>query len=563
MTVSDVLRKFRATYIIIWIHSIFIAVLGLTPFLYMMQISSRVQTSRSWETFGFITAIIVFFMVIWGLLDHFRGGALRSVGYQIDHALRTMVFDAVHRSATPDAFRAYSDIASLRSGLTGGFISNAFDASLAPLFIAVLFLLHPVFGWTVIGFIIVIALLSVRARSVWKEVRAEAKPYEDQAFAFGIATASKSDAIRAMGILPGIRKAWSGLQSDATDRLMAGQTRASRTETVIGVMQKGQIVLIIGVGAVLFLLDEVTASAGFAAFIITMRGVNPILAIARNWGVVQEVRDAMTRLDGLLEQHQPVERVPLPPLKGAVVCDQVGVVTHDGHSLLQGIKFSVPAGSVVGVIGPSGAGKTTLLRVLAGAKAPSVGTVKVDGFAVDQWPEEQWGASIGYLPQSVDLLPGTIWQNVARFCDFNDEANDAVLDALQGAGALDIVQDKNRGLDFALCENGAPLSGGQKQRIGLARAFFNSPKLIVLDEPSASLDSEGEKTLMASIATLKAAGSTVFFSTHKADLLPICDYIVVIMDGYLHSFSTTDDILQRFRLAQNPAIPLEDQGAST
>nr|WP_246567319.1 ATP-binding cassette domain-containing protein [Gemmobacter fulvus] len=226
----------------------------------------------------------------------------------------------------------------------------------------------------------------------------------------------------------------------------------------------------------------------------------------------------------------------------------------DGKPVLSGIRFDVPAGSVVGIVGPSGAGKSTLLRMLSGAGRPSSGSVKIDGFPLHQWPEAQRGPDIGYLPQSVDLLPGTIMQNVTRFGPVTDAQAIAASEALRLAGALDIVQARGRGLDFRLQEDGAPLSGGQRQRIGLARALYGQPKVLVLDEPNSALDAAGEKTLLESITAVSQRGTTVFFSTHKVNMLGICDYILVIMDGYMHSFSTREDMLRRLTVAGNPLL---------
>jgi ABC-type protease/lipase transport system fused ATPase/permease subunit len=246
-------------------------------------------------------------------------------------------------------------------------------------------------------------------------------------------------------------------------------------------------------------------------------------------------------------------------MQGYVECDNVGVSGQDGKPVLQGIRFTLPAGTILGVIGPSGAGKSTLLRVLAGATPASAGGLRIDGFPIESWPPAQRGASVGYLPQSMGLIPGTIWANVARFATFDPALNDDVVAALRTAGAMDIVQARNRGLEFMLLDEGAPLSGGQRQRIALARAFFRTPRLLVLDEPNSALDAEGEKNLAYAITEMKRAGSTVVFSTHKLGLLQVCDYILVLMDGYMHSFSTRDDVLQRLTAAGHPLLGSQPQ----
>jgi ATP-binding cassette, subfamily C, type I secretion system permease/ATPase len=564
MNITSILKQYRKHYFVLWGVSAFIAVLALSPFLYLMQVHSRVYTSRSWETFTFLTALVVFLLVIWAALGYFRDNALSAIGFKIDHQLRSVIFDAVHRSGQKDAFRSYVDIATFREGVTGSFVSSLFDGTLTPLFVAVLFLLHPVFGWVAVVFILLVALLSYRARHIWKQAKKTAKPLEDSAFAFGLATAAKRDVVWSMGLLPGIRREWSKLQNEASDALMEGKMAGRQVETVINLFQRGLMVLIVGVGGVLYLMDEVTAEIGFAAFIVMLRGVNPVMAIAKNWSVVQETRDVMDRLDALLRDNLPEKKNALPAMTGHLSCDQVGFRISAGKSLLNGIHFSVPAGSVVAVIGPSGAGKSTLLRLLAGAAQPTSGQVKIDGFPLNQWPETQRGAGIGYLPQSVDLLPGTIAQNVSRFAPQGKEENTAILEALGRAGAVEMVQGTDRGLDFVLAPDGAPLSGGQRQRIGLARAYYGSPRLLVMDEPNSALDAAGEKDLAYSILEMKRAGTSVVFSTHKTNLLEISDYVLVIKDGYMHSFSSRDDVIGRLEKSGNRILPTneEEQGKS-
>ena len=554
MTVSSIIQNARGSYLRIWLQSIFIALLALTPFLYMMQVTERVYTSRSWETLGFITLLIGFLILVWGMLEHYRTNALQAVGYRIDYELRQGIFDAVHRGDRPEAFRAYADIATLRHGLTGPLVESLMDASLSPLFILVLFILHPVFGLVAVAYIVLLALLSARARSIWKTVRADSRQQEDQAFAFGLATASRRETIRAMDILPGVRREWAGLEDQASEIVLKGHERAGVLDSAIALLQHAQLVILVGTGATLFLLDQVSATAGMAAFIVMMRGVGPVVAVARNWSVLHEVRLAAERLDVVLAEEPEEPQSPLPEMQGHVACDNLGYAGADGKPVLTGIRFAAPAGSIVGVVGPSGAGKSTLMRLLAGAARPSTGSVKIDGFPMALWPAAQHGPATGYLPQVVDLLPGTIWQNVTRFAVYDPALTTSVTEAMRMAGALDIVQGRGRGMDFRLLDGGAPLSGGQRQRIGLARAFYRMPRVVVLDEPNSALDAEGEKNLAYSLTELKRAGSTIFFSTHKVNLLGICDYILVIMDGYLHSFSTRDDILGRLSAAGNPLL---------
>ncbi|QYZ70049.1 ATP-binding cassette domain-containing protein [Neotabrizicola shimadae] len=563
MRVGNVVREVRGRYAAIWLQSVFGALLSLTPFLFMMQITERVYASRSWETLGFLVILCAVLVLAWGMLDHYRSMALSALGYRIDNELRQGVYDAVHVGESPAAVGAFSDIAVVRQGLTGPLVESAMDASLSPIFITVLFILNIYFGLFAIAYLLVLAALSLWSRTIWQSVRSSAREDEEQAFAFGMATAARRDTIRAMNILPGVRKEWAALQDSASQTMLAGLARASRIDSVIGMLQLSQMIMLIGIGAVLYLNDEASINSGFAAFIVMIRGVGPAVSLARNLWTISELRAAWGRLDVLLADRKEPPSAPLPEMKGQITCENLSYLGSDGKVVLSGVRFSVPAGSVVGVVGPSGAGKSTLLRLLAGAAAPTSGSVKIDGFPIEQWPPSQRGPEIGYLPQSIDLLPGSIWQNVTRFAPEDADLTRQITEALDRAGATDIVQARGRGLGFRLGENGAPLSGGQRQRIALARAFFGDPTLLVLDEPNSALDASGEATLLKSMAGLRERGSTIFFSTHKLGLLWICDYIVVIMDGYMHSFSTRDDILARLGTAGNTLlVPATATGSS-
>jgi ABC-type protease/lipase transport system fused ATPase/permease subunit len=283
------------------------------------------------------------------------------------------------------------------------------------------------------------------------------------------------------------------------------------------------------------------------------------LAIASNWGTIEETRGAYARREELLAGADDGQRIAPNELVGELSCENLGFLAENGRPILQGIGCRVPPGSVLGVIGPSGAGKSTLLQLLAGAGETKLGTVKIDGFPLAQWPHDVIGRNRGYLPQSVDLLPGTIWENVARFEPYSEESNAKVVAAMEAIDALPIAQAKPGGLNFQLGEDGMPLSGGQKQRIGLARAFYGDPKLIVLDEPNSALDAEGEAALSRAIVELRRKGSTVVFSTHKASMLELCDFLLVVMNGYMHSFSGRDDILDRIQASGNKLIEAENE----
>ncbi len=553
-TVNQVLRSYRPAYGLVLFHSVFIALLALTPFLYMMQVRSRVYTSRSWETLGFLTLIVVFLIIVWTLLLWLRSNTMRAIGSKIDTELRLNVFKTVHQRQETDAFRYFYDVVTLRNGLTGSFVSSVFDAGLSPIFIGVLFLIHPVYGYVAIGFILIVGVLSLISNKSMQQLKAQTKPLEDKALSFGMGTAAKAQTIQSMNLLPGVSRKWEKYQNAAGEKHFLGQFRLSAIDSALTTLRRSELPLIIGIGAVLYLLDEISDEAAFAAFIIMMRGVGPILSVAQNWSVVQETRGAYERINALLEGAPKRSTTTPGNLKGSLRCENLVLMTSAGQAILRNLSFSIPAGSILGVVGPSGAGKSSLLKLLAGAETNYLGEILVDGFPQRQWPAEVIGDNRGYLPQEVDILPGTIWENVARFRPFSEEENQRVFAALELAGALDLVQSRSKGVEEELGKDGAPLSGGQRQRLGLARALLGMPKIVILDEPNSAQDSSGEVAIANAIMQLKENGSTVVFSSHKAGMMELCDYMLVLVDGYVHSFSTKEDIVERLETGGNTLL---------
>lgn len=548
-SVLDILRHYRSAYMRVFFHSVFIALLALSPFLYLMQVHERVYLSRSWETLGFITLIIAIMMAAWGILSWARQSALNAVGLEIDTRLRELVFIAIHSHPGANATQYLTDVGRFREGLTGTFIASAFDSILSPLFIAVLFLLHPAFGWTCLVFLAIVGGLSYLNSRIWRQVRDEEDRARARGFNFGLSTSRSADTIVSMNMLGGITRKWMALTRTAPGDAMPARENATRMDAVLSLLRRSELVIIIGVGAVLYLANEISAGIAFAAFIVMMRGVNPVLNVVQNWKVVGETIKAYDNLDTLIRTTQPPRRSHLPALNGRVTC--AGLTWYGGRKdpILRGISFDLAAGASLGIIGPNGAGKSSLLALLAGRHVPYAGEIRIDGYPRDQWPIDQIGAASGYLPQSVDLFPGTIWENVARFNTYDDDSNAKVLEAIELAAASDIIKALPDGLNTALGHDGTPLSGGQKQKIGLARALWGNPKLLILDEPNAALDAAGERQLLETLRLLRRRGTTLILTTHKPGLLDMCDQLLILKDGIVQALGARDDILDRIASA--------------
>ncbi|OYW31649.1 MAG: type I secretion system permease/ATPase, partial [Azorhizobium sp. 12-66-6] len=344
---------------------------------------------------------------------------------------------------------------------------------------------------------------------------------------------------------------WQALASDRAAFLMAA-TKFNRM-----FMQS----LILGLGAYLAINREISPGMMIAASIIVGRCIQPIEMAIGNWKGIVATRSAFRRVQELLRMSPPpATRMRLPDPTGALQVENL-VAHAPGRDVpvLRGVSFAVPAGAVLGVIGPSAAGKSSLARVLVGVWPASAGAVRLDGSDLSHWDPEQLGRCLGYLPQDVELFAGSIADNIARFTA-RDEAQ--VVQAAQMAGVHEMIQRLPRGYNTEIGESGASLSGGQRQRLALARAIYGSPALVVLDEPNASLDAAGEQALMVAVQALRKAGRTVVLVTHKTNSLGLCDYILLLNEGVVHGFGRLYPAAERRRGARvRPARRSARQGA--
>jgi ATP-binding cassette, subfamily C, bacterial len=291
----------------------------------------------------------------------------------------------------------------------------------------------------------------------------------------------------------------------------------------------------------------VTGGAMVVSSMIAARGLQPIEGSIEGWRATAHVREAYARIRKLLTDRDfAVERLWLAPPQGRLSVENVTYIPRGAKkAILQNVSFSLAASEVLAVIGPSGAGKSTLMRVLVGTLRPNSGNVRLDGTDIWNWDRRQLGAYIGYLPQSIELFPGTIASNIARMQP--DPEPNAVLAAAKLANMLDTINRFSDGFNMKIGVDGAPLSGGQKQRVALARAFFGRPSFVVLDEPNSNLDGPGEQALVNAIENAKQAGMTVIAVTQRPSLLRVADKLLMLKDGRVERFGPAKDVLAALR----------------
>ncbi len=544
---NNVLRPMRPGLVAVGVFSLFINVLGLVGPLYMMQIYDRVLGTRNLATLAVLTLIVAVLYAVFAALESLRSAILSRVGLRFDHEASGPVFDAVHRASLrqPSAgqTQALRDLDMVREGFSGSLLVLC-DLPWVPIYILAVTALSPWYGLVAVISGLVSAALAYANHCWTRDLVEGASKANISANNQAVGTFRNAEALHAMAMLSSVRARWlsgrrSALisQSSAADRsaILLGFTRFNRLFTLS---------LVLGLGAFLVIQRQITPGVIIAASIIVGRSTQPIEAAISNWKNIVGVRAAFMRLQDML-RTTPSQATPLtlPMPTGAFSVENITVhAPGTNHAVLKGVNFSVPAGKVLGVVGPSAAGKSSLARVLVGTWEPSAGTVRLDGSELRHWDPEQLGQHLGYVPQDAALFPGTIAENISRFGTLDHEK---IVAAARAAGIHELIQRLPAGYNTQIGEAGAMLSGGQRQRIALARALYGAPVLIILDEPNAHLDSAGEQSLVKAIQDMTAAGQTVVLITHTTRLISVCDYVLFLNEGAMQGFGSRDEVMSK------------------
>ena len=537
------------------VFSAFLNMLMLSVPLYMMQLYDRVLATRNVDTLLALTVMVAAALVILGLLDALRGRVMTRVGGWLDREMGGPVLSG----AVADALRAgggvsaqgLRDLATVRGYIGGPAITPLFDAPWAPVFLAIIFLIHPVLGWIGLGGAVMLFVCAVLNDLATRKKLTEASGASARALNAADTVIRNADVIAAMGMLPNLMRRWREagarvhqLQTSATDA-------SGSISAVARVTRFGLQVAMLGVGAYLVLLNEMSPGAMIAGAIILARGLAPLEQLINSWRFFTGARAAYRRLQELVARAPAMtESTTLPRPVGRIDVEQVSYVPRGAREpVIRQASFHLDGGEVLGVVGPSGAGKTTLVRLIVGSLPPSAGHVRLDGADVRAWPDADRGRHVGYLPQNVELFAGTVRDNIARMGEAGDED---VVAAAKLAGAHEAVLRLPDGYDTRIGAGGVPISGGQHQRIGLARAVFGNPALLVLDEPNAHLDAEGEQALVETVVGMRERGATIILIAQRAGIMVQVDKMLVLQAGAITGFGPRDEVLGKLR---RPATP--------
>ena len=553
---AGALRATGPAFLTAMIFSFFINMLLFVGPLYMLQVYDRVLSSRSETTLIGLTVIAAILIAVYAMLEMLRSRVLVRAGLRFDQHLSERTFHSVHRGHLRRPASGYSqclrDLDKMREFLTGSGLITLCDAPWFPIFVAACFMLHSWFGYLALGASALTLLLTLLNELATKKTLGEASRSSAQAGQNAASALRNAEVLYAMGMAGAARKKWSihhesllKFQALASDR--AGAIIAT-TKFLRVFMQTA----VLGLGAYLVIYREISPGAMIAASILIGRAMQPIELAVVNWKGFVAARASYARLKQLFSEENPeADRMALPRPLGNVSALNVVAAAPQARPgapmrpVLNGLTFAISAGEAVGVIGPSAAGKSSLARVLLGVWPRFSGSVRLDGFDLEQWDPELLGPHLGYLPQDIELFGGSVAENIARQAvnDASEVDEAKVIEAAGLAGCHEMIQLLSQGYNTEIGDGGLVLSGGQRQRVGLARALYGWPSIVILDEPNANLDSDGEAALLNAINTLRQRGTTTIIITHKINVLAVVDKIMVLKGGSLQMYGPRDEVM--------------------
>ena len=541
------LKACKGSFLSVGFFSLFVNALMLVPTFFMIQVSGRVVPSSSTSTLIMLTIILTILMITLGSLEWVRSRIMVRISNRLDVLLSRDVYRASFKKALSSggmdaSAQSLNDLLALRQFLTGNGLFAFFDAPWLPIYTAVMFLFHPWFGWMTVGCALLLITLAFLNHRYTGKALTEANKQSVTANLQTTKNLRNAEVIESMGMLDTLMARWATrqrrvlvLQSQASDKggIVTSISKTFRTWTQS---------IMLAIGAYLVITHQINPGLLMAGSLLLGRALSPIDQMIGSWKGFVAARLQYDRLNATLEKlHAEPQRMSLPDPEGHIQVESLVVAPPGSKApVIRNISFVAPAGSIVGIVGPSAAGKSTLARALLGIWTPQHGTVRLDGADISAWDKQKLGPHLGYLPQDIELFEGSISDNIARFDKVDPEQ---VVLAARIAGVHEMILQLPDGYDTVIGSEGVNLSGGQRQRIGLARAVYGSPRLIVLDEPNSNLDEVGERALSVALQKVKETGATVFIISHRPSILSRLDRIMVLNAGVISLYGAREQVI--------------------
>lgn len=554
---QSALKACKSSFLSVGFFSLFVNTLMLVPTFYMIQVSGRVIPSSSTSTLLMLTLILTVLVATMGSLEWVRSRIMVRISNRLDVMLSRDVYRASFKRALSSGgsdatAQSLNDLTALRQFFTGSGLFAFFDAPWFPIYTIVMFLFHPWFGFMTLACGVVLSMLAVVNHRMTANTLAVANKENVASNLVTSKTLRNAEVIESMGMLETLMNRWAKRQR----RIMLLQSEASDKGGIVSSVSKtfrtwSQSIML-AIGAYLVVTHQINPGLLMAGSLLLGRALAPIDQMISSWKGFVAAKVQYDRLSKVLEDlSSEPERMPLPAPEGHIQVENLVVAPPGAKApVIRNISFVAPAGSIVGIVGPSAAGKSTLVRALMGIWPPQHGVVRLDGADISSWDKQALGKYVGYLPQDIELFEGTISENIARFEKVDPEK---VVQAAQIAGVHEMILMLPDGYDTVIGSDGVNLSGGQRQRVGLARAIYGSPRLIVLDEPNSNLDDVGERALGVALQKLKETGATVFIVSHRPNILTRLDRILVMAGGTISLYGERDRVIAELAAQQAKA----------
>ncbi|WP_158807894.1 type I secretion system permease/ATPase [Beijerinckia sp. L45] len=536
-----------------------INILMLTSPLFMLQVYDRVLPSKSMPTLVGLFVLAFVMIAFMGCLEFLRSRVFTRLGLYMDQCLSGRVFALLlqsDRRSGPrgDANQCVRDLDTLRGFASGTALSAFFDLPWMVIYVGVCFMFHPLMGWAVLGGVACLCALAFLTEATLRRPTERALDAANARRAFADTMKRNAGLLQALGMHAVMGEHWEVANRECRQEQVRSADIASGFGSLLRSFRMLLQSALLALGAYLVVQQQATAGVMLAASILTVRALSPVELLIANWKGFIAARQSLARLAAALaDTPVPTELIPLPTPSRNLRFTSVSLLVAGREApVVHDVTFALEAGSAMGIIGPSGSGKSSLAKALVGLWPAARGVVRLDDAELNQWSIDALGATIGYLPQDVELLPGTLAQNIARF---RDEDPRKLFDAAEKAGVHELILRMPNGYETQVGEGGALLSGGQRQRIALARALYGDPFLLVLDEPNSNLDAEGEVALTKAIQSVRARGGMAVVIAHRPSALAAVDKVMVVNEGRVQAFGARDDILRRLSAPQPTPAP--------
>ncbi|WP_020168501.1 MULTISPECIES: type I secretion system permease/ATPase [Methylotenera] len=542
----------------------------LAPSWYMLEVYDRVINSRNTTTLAMLTLLVVFIYVVMECLEWARKKLIVQASLKFESQLNQTIFDAAFL-AKLKAFnfpiqQVFTDFKTLKESLYSPALIGLMDVPFCLIFIVALFFIHPVLGFfTLAALAIQVVMILMNQTRIYKQMKL-ANQFAFEAQNYFTTVTNKAEVVKSMGMLQAIGQRWQGKQQAFLFHQSQASEIASKSAASSKFLQTMQTSLVLGLGCYLVINNALPYGGAMMiiASILAARVFSPFVQLVSQWRVLADAQEAYGRLENLLSNFSDIKvGMALPPPTGDISVESLSYAVpvegrQNAELFLKNIQFKLNAGNVLIIAGPSASGKTTLSKLLVGLHQPSSGNVRFNGVDAYKWNKAELGEYIGYLPQSIELINGTLAENIARFNEVDNQKLNHVIELLN---LHDLIADLPEGVNTQIGQDGAFLSGGRRQLIGLARAIYGNPKIIILDEPNANLDEASDKALQAMITSLKTQGATFIIISHLQHILHLADFLMIMMNGQMFRYGKPAEVMASLQPTQTQAAPKQAASA--